>query len=56
VHPCAYRKLGPNVVIMETAEHWNCCDRAGVMGCAMDWRVFVQRAEFARRCGSPHRV
>ena len=30
-------------MVMEATEHWNCCDRPGVMGGAMDWRVFVQR-------------
>jgi hypothetical protein len=28
---------------MEATEHRNCYDRPGVMGGAMDWRVFVQR-------------
>jgi hypothetical protein len=30
------------VVVVESAEHWNYHDRPGVMGGAMDWRVFVQ--------------
>jgi hypothetical protein len=30
------------VVAVESTEHWNCHDRPGVMGGAMDWRVFVQ--------------
>src|SRR5258708_29884775 len=45
---CAYRKLNPGVLMVQTSKNWACNDAASFRDSACEWRVLVQGKVRAR--------